>query len=390
MSHEEAILLAIISCGAFVIPLISNRLLLPSAVGEIIFGLILGLFFQESTQGIPTIKFLSEFGFIILMYLAGMEIDFQSIARTEGRKRFVYISLFVVIILSSFYVRSALHQPLLYALVYLTSSIGLLVPVLKDTGLLKQDAGQKFLVIGSIGEIISLAAITLFSLYFRSGISANSFISLFEIICFFIICYLILKIFRLYIWWNPLQIGAFIKTGDPFESGIRANFVNLFVFVSLATILGVESIVGAFLGGVLFALIFPGREEIIEKMNSFGYGFLVPLFFIEVGLRFDIRDFFNGDVTYHAVLIAGIIFVIRSIGSLVFIFSKFPLKQSILIPCSLSFPLTLLIAIATLGLEIHVIGNTDAMVIILAAIVTALIYPWAFRLLVKTVLTKTY
>jgi Kef-type K+ transport system membrane component KefB len=389
MSHEEAILLAIISCGAFVIPLISNRLFLPSAVGEIIFGLILGLFFKEGTQGIPTIRFLSEFGFIILMYLAGMEIDFHNIARTGGRDRFIYISLFVVIILCSFYVRSSLHQPLLYTLVYLTSSIGLLVPVLKDTGLLNQDAGQRFLVIGSIGEIISLAAITLFSLYFRSGISTNSFISLFEIFCFFIICYLILKIFRLYIWWNPLQIGAFIKTGDPFESGIRANFVNLFVFVSLATILGVESIVGAFLGGMLFALIFPGREEIIEKMNSFGYGFLVPLFFIGVGLRFDIRDFFNMEVIYPAVLIAGIIFLVRSIGSLVFIFSKIPLKQSILIPCSLSFPLTLLIAIATLGLEIRVIGNADAMIIILAAIVSALVYPWAFKLLVKTVLAKT-
>jgi len=389
MSHEEAILLAIMSCGAFIIPLISNRLFLPSAVGEIIFGLILGLFFKEGTQGIPTIRFLSELGFIILMYLAGMEIDFHNIARTGGRDRFIYISLFVVIILCSFYVRSSLHQPLLYTLVYLTSSIGLLVPVLKDTGLLNQDAGQRFLVIGSIGEIISLAAITLFSLYFRSGISTNSFISLFEIFCFFIICYLILKIFRLYIWWNPLQIGAFIKTGDPFESGIRANFVNLFVFVSLATILGVESIVGAFLGGMLFALIFPGREEIIEKMNSFGYGFLVPLFFIGVGLRFDIRDFFNREVIYPAVLIAGIIFLVRSIGSLVFIFSKIPLKQSILVPFSLSFPLTLLIAIATLGLEIRVIGNADAMIIILAAIVTALVYPWTFKLLVKTVLAKT-
>ena len=385
MSPEEAILLAIISCGAFIIPLISQRLFLPTAVGEIIFGLILGLFFKNTTPGIPTIKFLSEFGFILLMYLAGLEIDFHSIARTEGRDQFVYISLFVLIIGCSFYVTSALHQPPLYALVYLTCSIGLLVPVLKDTGLLNKDVGQKFLIIGSIGETASLAAITLFSLYINSGISVNSFIRLLEIMSFFIVCYLILKVFRLYIWWNPLQIGTFIKTGDSFESGIRANFVNLFVFVSLATIFGVEPIVGAFLGGMLFALVFTKREEIIEKMNSFGYGFLVPLFFIEVGLRFDIRDFFNGDVIYNAVLISGIILLVRGAGALVFIFSRLPLKQIMLIPFALSFPLTLLIATAAMGLKLHVIGNTEAIVIILAAILTALVYPWVFKLLAKTI-----
>jgi Kef-type K+ transport system membrane component KefB len=383
MSHEEAILLAIISCGAFFIPLISSRLLLPSAAGEIIFGLILGLFFKEAAQRFPTLKFLSDFGFIVLMYLAGLEINFHKIRLTGGRERVLYISLFIVVAGCSWYAASVLGQPLIYSLVYLMCSIGLLVPVLKDTGLLKQDAGQRFLVIGSMGELVSLAAITLFSLYCSSGISVDSLLSLTKLCSFFAVYYLILKIFRLHIWWNPVQIETFLKTGGPSESAVRANFVNLFVFVSLATVFGMEPIVGAFLGGMLFAIVFSEREEIIEKMNAFGYGFLVPLFFIEVGLRFDILDFFSKDVIYKAVLISGVILMVRGAGALVFIFSRLPFSQIVLIPWALSFPLTLLIATAAIGLELRVIGDVEAIVIILSSLLTALAYPWAFKLLLK-------
>jgi len=335
MSPEEAILLASMCLGSFVIPFVSKRLFLPAAVGEIAFGLLLGLFFTNALFAMPMIKFLSEFGFIMLMYLAGLEIDFQHIQETGKSELAVYLTFFAAVIGLACYARALLGQPVIYILIYMTTAIGLLVPVLKDTGILRDAAGQKILVIGSIGEVISLAALTLFALYFASGISVYSLISLLEIFAFFVICYLLLKAFRLYVWWNPLRIGAFLDSGDPSETGMRANFVNLFVFVSLAAIFGVEPIVGAFLAGMLFALVFRRREAILERMNSFGYGFLVPLFFIGVGLRFDVREFCSKDIILNALIMCGVIFLIRAVAGVLFSFSKISFNARVLMPCAL-------------------------------------------------------
>jgi len=383
MNPEEALLLAIVCLGAFFIPFVSRRLFLPTAVGEIVFGLALGLFFKNASLAMPTIKFLSELGFLILMYIAGLEIDFQHIKAAKKNELAVYLAFFAVVIGLAFYARDLLRQPAIYTLIYLATAIGLLVPVLKDTGILREEAGQKILVIGSLGEVLSLAALTFFALYFASGISIYALISLLEIIAFFVIAYLLLKAFRLYVWWNPLKIGAFLNAGDPSETGMRANFVNLFVFVALAALFGVEPIVGAFLAGMLFALVFRQREIILERMNSFGYGFLVPLFFVGVGLRFDVREFCSRGIVLDALTMCGVIFLIRAVAALLFSFSKLSFGTRLLIPFALSFPLTLLIAVATIGLDMHILTNAQAMTITLTAILTALAYPWLFKGLVK-------
>lgn len=89
MDKHEAILLLVISIGAFVIPFIIRRLYLPSAVGEIFYGLVLGIFFKDIIHETPIVKLLGELGFIILMYLAGLEINFDRI-RSTSKRIFLY------------------------------------------------------------------------------------------------------------------------------------------------------------------------------------------------------------------------------------------------------------------------------------------------------------
>jgi Kef-type K+ transport system membrane component KefB len=147
----------------------------------------------------------------------------------------------------------------IYALIFLTTAIGLLFPVLKETGLLEKDTGQMLLIIGSIGEVMSLLGLTVFILYYRAGFSWESLEHLGEIGAFIVSAYIIYKIFRLVVWWFPGLVRPFLQSGDPTESGIRANFVNMFVFVALAALLHMELIIGAFLGGMAFAVIFKRR-----------------------------------------------------------------------------------------------------------------------------------
>jgi len=383
MSPDEAIVLAVISLGAFFIPLLCERLLLPSAVGEICFGLALGLVFKSIPETMPTVRFLSVLGFIILMYLAGLEIDVQTIRAAPKKELLLYVFFFALVMAGSFGIARVARQPVIYALVYQVTAIGLLFPVLKDTGLLKKGFGKALLIIGGIGEILSLLAVTLFTLYFRYGVTKSSLLHLAGILAFFIISYLMLRLFKLYIWWNPHTFEAFLKTGTATETGIRANFVNMFVFVSLSAIFDIELIIGAFLAGILFALIFREREPIIEKMSAFGYGFLIPLFFIEAGLRFDIAGFFSPAILAEAAAISLAMLAVRFVSAFILVFSSLTLRQIIMVPFGLSFPLTLLVAVAAIGLEMEAITKDQGAVILLASIITSLVYPWVFKLMAK-------
>ncbi|NPA58254.1 MAG: cation:proton antiporter [Aquificae bacterium] len=383
MSKEESILLLIVSVGAFIVPFLSRRLMLPSAVGEIIFGLIIGVFFKETTEGLTILHFLGSLGFLILMYLAGLEINFERIKITPKRELAIYLISLLIIIATSFAVVIYLKQPIINALVYLTIAVGLLYPVLKDSGLLNTDYAQSLLIIASLGEVLSLLFISGFFLYFEYGLSKQTFIHLFEIYLFFFIAYIVLKFFQLYAWWNPKKAFTFIKADDPTETDVRANFANMFIFVALANLLGLEYIIGAFFGGMLFAMVFKERHQIQEKMSSFGYGFLIPVFFIEVGLRFDLFNLLKKEIILGAVMISLTILAVRVAGAIPLFFSGFSLREVLAFPFAMSMPLTLLVAIATLGLETGVINQDYASMIILSALISGILYPWLFKFIMK-------
>lgn len=383
MSKVEALLLLFICGGAFIMPFVSRRLSLPSAVGEIFFGLGVGLLLKDAFHQTSIISFLGELGFILLMYLAGLEINFEKIKGTPRRELYIYLAMVLMIVILSLGSAMFFKQPPIYALIYLTTAVGLLFPVLKETGILDDDTGQTLLIIGSIGEVVSLFAFTFFILYYRFGFTMNSLFHLLQLAAFVVGAYIIYKIFTLVVWWFPGMVGSFVKTGDASESGIRANFANMFTFVALAALLDIELIIGAFLGGMAFGLVFTRRERILERIGGFAYGFLIPVFFIEVGLRFDIRQFLDLSVLAMALVISLMIFFVRIVASLVLLLSKLSITEILLVPVAMSFPLTLLVAIATFGVEHNILTGNQGAAILLAAVLTSFIYPAIMKRIVK-------
>ncbi len=383
MSNIEAILLMLASIGAFLMPFLSRKLNLPSPVAEILFGLVLGIFFKESAKEVEILNFLGELGFIILMYLAGLEINFEAIKKTPFRRKFVYFLVIVLIFVFSILTVFYFNLDKVFILVLLATAIGLLYPVLKDSDLLSKPFGQSLLIIGSIGEVISLFSITVFFVIYKDGISLKALEHLLAVFLFFAMVYLALSLFRLYIWWNPEKVNTFLKTNDITETSVRANFMNMFVFVAIANLLGLENIIGAFFGGMIFAMVFKERHEITEKLASLGYGFLIPVFFISVGLKFDILEFLDIEVLVLAIKLSLLILLVRFLSSFVLMFAKFSFEETFATSFALSVPLTLLVAIATLGLDTGAFTEKTASSIILTAIITGLFYPWIFKNIVK-------
>jgi len=147
--------------------------------------------------------------------------------------------------------------------------------------------------------------------------------------------------------------------------------------------MNLEPVIGAFIGGVVFALIFKQREQMQEKIGGMAYGFFIPLFFIRVGLRFDIGELLAPEVLLTAGIAILLMVLVRVIGLLPMMFSSLSPLGLAGLPLASAFPLTLLVAIAEFGLESRILTRQDSSAIILTAVVTAIIFPSLLRILLS-------
>lgn len=383
MNKYEVFQLLFICFGAYFVPFFSKRLLIPSSVGEIIFGIILGIVFHSMEFDKEMVHFLAEFGFIVLMYLAGLEIDFDNIRRTARKDLIAYLLVIVMIIIGSVFVVLYRHDKPIMVLVYMTVAVGLLFPVLKETGFINKNSGQALLIIGGIGEAFTLMGLSLFTLFYQYGTGTRALVHFAGILTFMIFVILVMKFTKLFFWWFPHLSRIFILTGNSTETGMRATFVNIFVFVSVAVFFDMEPIVGAFIGGMLFAIQFHDRENIQERLSGIGYGFLVPIFFINVGMGFNLTDFISPRVLIMGLTISGLMLLVRTFSVIPLYFTSLPKKLILISPFSLAYPLTLMVAIAAIGKQYKAINAEESAAIVFAAMFTAITMPAVTRALVK-------
>lgn len=383
MSEAEALLLLLVSLGAAFVPFISRRLRMPTAVLEIGYGLMLGAIAVGVPRDTVILDFLADLGFIILMYLAGLEINFDKLKDISLRDILLGIVMYLIMIALSLWVAQALGQAPLFSIVYFVTAVGLLFPVLREMHLLNHDLGQRYLVMGSIGEILSLGAFTVFAVYQRSGWSTASFLHMGEILVFVALAILVHRAVKLFTWWFPAATVMFTQKNDMAERGTRGSLVNLFVFVALASLLNLEPIIGAFIGGAVFALVFKQRQRVMEKIGGMAYGFFIPLFFIRVGLRFNPGELVDPAVLRLSGLIVLIMLGVRVAGLVPMFFSSMSVRALAGLPVATAFPLTLLVAVAAFGLESGILSRQESSAAVLTAMFTAVLFPLLLRLMLN-------
>ena len=334
-----------IAVFAFLIPIISNRIGIPAVVGEIICGIVIG----GSVLGIFTgeeegIKFLASFGFIFLMFLVGLEIDFSQV-EVHGAKVFILGTLIFLLTLGiSIFLTHQLGYGFFMALVLSTSSVGLIVPMIREVKALKTELGQTILISAFIADFTTMLLLTVYTLHHEEGITWELFLIALVFILFFAVYYF----GRFAIWHYPERLSKWFKSDQPSEIGVRASFALLLVFVVLAEVVGVEAILGAFLAGVMLSLLFRGGTVLEQKLYGIGYGFLIPIFFISVGMQFDFGALTEGGF-YLVPMLLLIAFVVKIVPSLL-LRIRHSLKDSISAGVLLSSRLSLIIAVAAVGM----------------------------------------
>ena len=363
-----------IAVFAFLIPIISNRIGIPAVVGEIICGIVIG----GSVLGIFTgeeegIKFLASFGFIFLMFLVGLEIDFSQV-EVHGAKVFILGTLIFLLTLGiSIFLTHQLGYGFFMALVLSTSSVGLIVPMIREVKALKTELGQTILISAFIADFTTMLLLTVYTLHHEEGITWELFLIALVFILFFAVYYF----GRFAIWHYPERLSKWFKSDQPSEIGVRASFALLLVFVVLAEVVGVEAILGAFLAGVMLSLLFRGGTVLEQKLYGIGYGFLIPIFFISVGMQFDFGALTEGGF-YLVPMLLLIAFVVKIVPSLL-LRIRHSLKDSISAGVLLSSRLSLIIAVAAVGMELALIDTATGSAIILLAIITSISCPTIFK-----------
>jgi len=179
--------------------------------------------------------------------------------------------------------------------------------------------------------------------------------------------------FHLLFWWYPELKSALVPKLDTSAQDIRLSMALFFIMIAVMLSLELEVALGAFIAGIAITAFFHHEKELEKKISSLGFGFLVPLFFIHVGASFDLKALPLEGVITGALLITVLMIVARLFAAIVLRGIHGSSKDAILVALSLSMPLTLLVAVATIGYDTKLLDQLTYYQLILASIFEILI-----------------
>ena len=383
MGHHSLTSLMLVISTAFIVPIILQRFKLnfiPVVIAEIIAGLIIGKSGFNIISEDPWLELLSLLGFIFLMFISGLEIDFNQFNFKKNRNRkgpnpllisiiiFLFIFGISYILSFSLVLFGLISEPFLMTLIISTISLGIVVPVLKEKKLLDKSLGQTILLVTVISDFSTMILLTVYAmLQAKTGMKVSLLLVLFLFV--FIVYRFIKRYFQVELFENLLK--------GTVQLGTRGVFALILFFVALSETLGAENILGAFLAGVIVSLLSP-KKEFVHQLDSFGFGFFIPIFFVMVGVNLDIAELFHDP---KILVLMPLLLVYMYIAKIVpaFILRKwYKWREVFGIGILTTSKLSLVIAASAIALELNVISEELNSALILVSILTCLISPISF------------
>lgn len=379
-------LLLILFLAFIVPPLLSRFRWLPVVVGEIVVGMIVGLSGFDLVRPDMTLDFLAEIGLAILMFLSGLELDFTLIAaRPAGRRRagpffLAGLSFSLTVLLAALLSRELLsrgltNDALMVGLILSTTSLGVVLPVLRERGLSSGAFGQTVLLAALLADFITMLLITVYVTIKAKGLTLDILL----VGLLFVAALVVLRVGRAVIGKPSLDLDLDgIVPASP-KTRLHASIALLLAFVILASLLGAEMILGAFLAGAVLSLLAgPRQRQLRESLDAIGFGFFIPVFFLMVGVRFDLPSLLRSRRTWVlAPLLLLAAYLIKVLPAFLFKL-RFSWKESLAAGILLSSRLSLIIAAAGIGLRLGVIDEPTNAAFVLIAAVTATVSPVLF------------
>jgi Kef-type K+ transport system membrane component KefB len=258
------------------------------------------------------------------------------------------------------------HLSAVYLVTFPIFSLGMLMALVKEYGK-HQPWLALALNIGIIGELVSIMSLTILSGGLEYGYNREFAFILGGLFAFMISFVLVFKGMRILFWWYPSLKTLIMPHEDGKDQDVRFSMALMFMMIAVVLYLKIDVVLGAFLAGVFIATYFKHKTDLPHKLSSFGFGFLVPIFFIHVGSTLTLDAFGDPKILMLAFFIASGIIGIRLISSFVAYSGYLGVKDTILFSLSDSMPLTFMVAIATLGYAAKAISHDEYNAFIVAS-----------------------
>jgi len=378
---------------AFLVPLLLSRFKrVPVVVGEIIAGVIIGHSGLNLVSANPTLEVMSDIGLAFLMFLAGMEIDFAKLfpPREKDQPRpgpnlpgmaFVVYALTLVLAVPGGFLLTKLGlegDPFLLAFVLSATSLGVLLPVLKERGLLQQPSGQLVFLTALLADFITVLLLTIYIITLDRGLDPEIFSLGLLFVAFFVAYRFGLRFTRIPGARNLVEE----LSKATVQLKVRGAIAILMAFVVLAELLGAELILGAFLAGMVISLIrAPQDDDLVHKLEAFGFGFFIPVFFIMAGVELDLRALFESPASLALLPVLFIIALVVKIGPALLFRRVIPWRETFAGALLLNTHLSLEIAVAVIGLRLGLFSPATNAAVIVFAILTVFLMPVLFNAL---------
>jgi Kef-type K+ transport system membrane component KefB len=371
---------------AFLVPFVAGffpKFRIPTVVLEILAGVIFGPAVLGWLQIDDAITLLSSLGVAFLLFLAGLELDLTVLRGSPlrlGAAGFALSFGIGVVLAFSIGLVSAIDAPFLVAVAMCSTSVGVIVPVLRDTGTLRSEVGV-FIVAG--GAAAEFGSIVLLGLFF--GVPIDSVgsaaivaaIGAIGLLLFALTVTVVLWALRRMVRWEPgARVIARLEDTSS-QLGTRAAISLVLGMAVLAAFFDFEPILGTFLAGIFVGALIRGhdREHITRgRLEAVGFGFLVPIFFIVSGMGLDVATLFTSEEIGQIAIFVVFLLIARGLPAVIYrahLSAPGMAAAGLMQATNLSF----IVVAVTVGAELELISPLTASAMVMAGLVSAIVFP---------------
>jgi Kef-type K+ transport system membrane component KefB len=377
VSFDNLLLICLVAAAAPLALGFAPRLRLPSVVLEIVAGIILGPSALGWVRVDLPVQVLALIGLAFLLFLSGLEIDARAL---HGRLLRVAVLGYALTLVLGIPVGLGLEavgwvrSPLLVAIALSATSLGLVVPVLKDAGQADGEVGQTAILAATVADF---SAIVLLSLLFSA--SSGSTASRLVLLGGFVVLvaatgFVVARASR------SMRLGDVLTTlqDSTAEIRVRCAVVLLIAFTALAERAGLESILGAFLAGVVVSVVdrdSASHPQFRTKLSAIGFGFLIPVFFVSSGVKLDLQGLLqNPSALLRVPVLLVALLLVRGLPAVLYLRTLgAPSTAAAALLQATSLPF--IVAATQIGVELGRISAVTGAALICAGLLSVVIFP---------------
>jgi Kef-type K+ transport system membrane component KefB len=377
VSFNGLLIISVIAVAAPILAASVRRVRVPSPVVEIVAGILVGPSVLGWVKIDQPINALALLGLAFLLFLAGLEIDLRGMTRSQLRAPaagFAGSLMLGTVAGVAFHSVGWVRDPLFLAITLSASSLGLVAPILADASLTETALGRLTILGATAGEFGAIILLTIFFSEAKGGTVGN-------IVAFAIFCLAVVVVgLTLGRAGRNVRLDAFLTRLQDTTAEIRVRIaVALLIgFVVLAAKVGLQTILGAFLAGVVLNLVdgdTASHPEFHSKLNALGYGFMIPVFFVSSGVQLDLKALTSSPSALARIpLFLLALLIVRGAPAILYV-RAIGRRGAAAAGLLQATSLPVIVTAASIGVSLRVVAPKTAAALVAAGLLSVLIFP---------------